>query len=262
MTPEPQPGHPAGHELPPAEPAAASKGTIRILQLYPRDMNIYGDWGNALVLAQRLRWHGYTPELLEYDVGDEFPEDVDLIVGGGGQDSGQLVIQDDLLARGSTLKQLAEDGTPMLAICGLYQLFGKFFKTRTGAVIPGIGILDVETHGTDERLIGNVTVSSPEFGSILGYENHSGQTTLGPGVEPLGTTAKGTGNNSSDGQEGARYKNIVASYLHGSLLPKNPALADFLLRTAVERKYGSFTPGTPDDRFAALAREHAARRPR
>ena len=105
-------------------------------------------------------------------------------MGGGGQDSGQLVIKDDLLSRESTLKQLAEDGTPMLVICGLYQLFGKFFKTRLGSVIPGIGILDVETHGTDQRLIGNVTVASPEFGDILGYENHSGQTTLGPGVEP------------------------------------------------------------------------------
>ena len=167
MTPQ-SPGIPHepsfGHELPPEDPAVPSKGTIRVLQLYPRDMNIYGDWGNALVLAQRLRWHGYTPELLEYNVGDPFPADVDLIVGGGGQDSGQLVIQDDLLSRESTLKALAEDGTPMLVICGLYQLFGKFFKTRLGSVIPGIGVLDVETHGTDERLIGNVTVSSPEFG--------------------------------------------------------------------------------------------------
>jgi CobQ-like glutamine amidotransferase family enzyme len=225
-------------------------------------MNIYGDWGNALVLQQRLKWHGYTPELLEYNVGDEFPDEVDLIVGGGGQDSGQLVIQDDLQSRAETLRGLAEDGTPMLLICGTYQLFGRFFKTRSGSVIPGIGVLDVETHGTDERLIGNVKVTTAEFGEVLGYENHSGQTTLGPGVAPLGTTAKGTGNNSSDGQEGARYRNIVASYLHGSLLPKNPAIADFLIRAAVERKYGSFTPGDPDDRYAVLAREHAARRPR
>ena len=239
-----------------------NKGTIRVVQLYPRDMNIYGDWGNALVLKRRLAWHGYTPELLEYNVGDDFPGDADLIVGGGGQDSGQLVIQGDLLSRGSTLQELAEDGAPMLLICGMYQLFGRFFKTRKGSVIPGIGVLDVVTHGTDERLIGNVKVESEEFGEILGYENHSGQTTLGPGVRPLGTTAKGTGNNSSDAQEGARYKNIVASYLHGSLLPKNPAIADFLIRTAVERKYGSFTAGAPDDRFAVLAREHAVRRPR
>jgi CobQ-like glutamine amidotransferase family enzyme len=150
----------------------------------------------------------------------------------------------------------------MLVICGLYQLFGRFFKTRTGAVIPGISILDVETHGTDERLIGNVKVSTNEFGDVLGYENHSGQTTLGSGVRPLGTVAKGTGNNSNDGHEGARYRNIVASYLHGSLLPKNPAIADFLIRTAAERKFGSFSPGNPDDTFAVLAREHAARRPR
>lgn len=239
-----------------------SKGTIRVLQLYPRDMNIYGDWGNALVLQQRLKWHGYTPELLEYNVGDAFPDEVDIIVGGGGQDSGQLVIQDDLQSRAETLLAMTEDGTPMLLICGMYQLFGRFFKTRTGEVIPGIGALDVETYGTDERLIGNVKVTTAEFGEVLGYENHSGQTTLGPGVAPLGTVAKGTGNNSSDGQEGARYRNIVASYLHGSLLPKNPAIADYLIRTAAERKYGSFTPGTPDDHYAVLAREHAARRPR
>ncbi|WP_285242911.1 glutamine amidotransferase [Pseudarthrobacter sp. fls2-241-R2A-127] len=242
--------------------AAPSKGTLRVVQLYPRDMNIYGDWGNALVLQRRIAWHGYTPELLEYNVGDPFPDGVDIIVGGGGQDSGQLIIQDDLQARAGQLKELAEDGAPMLVICGLYQLFGKFFKTRTGAVIPGIGILDVETQGTDERLIGNVKVSTTEFGEVLGYENHSGQTTLGSGVRPLGTVAKGTGNNSNDGHEGARFRNIVASYLHGSLLPKNPAIADFLIRTAAERKFGSFSPGAPDDAYAVLAREHAAQRPR
>ncbi|MCA4131326.1 type 1 glutamine amidotransferase [Arthrobacter sp. M4] len=245
-----------------SEQPAANKGTIRVLQLYPREMNIYGDWGNALVLQQRLKWHGYTPELLEYNVGDDFPDDVDIILGGGGQDSGQLVIQDDLQARGETLRTMAEDGTPMLVICGLYQLFGKFFKTSSGAVIPGIGILDVETHGTNERLIGNVCLDSPEFGEILGYENHSGQTKLGAGVEPLGTVTKGAGNNSKDGHEGARHRNVVASYLHGSLLPKNPAIADFLIRTAAERKFGSFTPGSPDDTFTDLARTHAARRPR
>lgn len=240
----------------------ASKGTIRVLQLYPRDMNIYGDWGNALVLKQRIRWHGYTPQLLEYNVGDEFPDNVDIILGGGGQDSGQLIIQDDLQERGPLLCDMAEDGAPMLVICGLYQLFGRFFKTSGGRLIPGIGVLDVETHGTSERLIGNVTLDSAEFGEVLGYENHSGQTTLGPGVRPLGTVTKGAGNNSKDGHEGARYRNVVASYLHGSLLPKNPAIADFLIRTAADRKFGAFVPGNPDDSFTHLAREHAARRPR
>ncbi|WP_284974525.1 glutamine amidotransferase [Arthrobacter sp. efr-133-TYG-104] len=242
--------------------AQPSKGTLRVLQLYPKDMNIYGDWGNALVLKRRIAWHGYTPELLEYNVGDPFPDDVDIIVGGGGQDSGQLVIQDDLQTRAEQLRKLADDGAPMLAICGLYQLFGKFFKTSSGSVIPGIGILDVETYGTDERLIGNVIMQTTEFGDVMGYENHSGQTTLGPGAQPLGTVTKGAGNNSKDGHEGARYKNVVASYLHGSLLPKNPAIADFLIRIAAERKFGSFVPGTPDDDYARLARAHAARRPR
>lgn len=239
-----------------------SKGTLNILQLYPREMNIYGDWGNVLVLKQRLAWHGYTANILEHSAGDTFPDDIDLIIGGGGQDSGQLVIQQDLQAIAPKLRELAEDGLPMLVICGLYQLFGNFFKTHDGTVIPGIGILDLETHGTNERLIGNVVADSEEFGEIHGYENHSGQTRLGPGVRPLGTVTKGAGNNSQDGHEGARHLNVVASYLHGSLLPKNPAIADFLLRKAAERKFGSFEAADLDDSLADLARRHAGARPR
>ncbi|MBG6184360.1 CobQ-like glutamine amidotransferase family enzyme [Arthrobacter sp. CAN_A214] len=241
---------------------ANTKGTIRVLQLYPREMNIYGDWGNVLVLKQRLSWHGYTPEILEHNAGDPFPSDVDLIIGGGGQDSGQLVIQEDLQALAPTLRGLAEENLPMLLICGLYQLFGNFFRTQNGSVIPGIGVLDLETHGGEKRLIGNVVATSPEFGDIHGYENHSGQTFLGPELAPLATVTKGEGNNATDEHEGARYRNIVASYLHGSLLPKNPAIADFLIRKAVERKFGSFDPGVIDDSLAEAARRHAATRPR
>ena len=243
--------------------------TINILQLYPREMNIYGDWGNVLVLKQRLKWYGYNANVLEYNVGDDFPSDVDLLVGGGGQDSGQVVIQDDLQGLAPTLRALAEDDVPMLAICGLYQLFGRFFKTHTGTVIPGIGLLDLETHGGTERLIGNVLSVSEEFGEIHGYENHSGQTFLGPGVKPLAEVRKGEGNNSKDQYEGARYRNVVASYLHGSLLPKNPAIADFLIEQAVSRKYGSFEPaprsaGDLEElaKLSELARRHAAQRPR
>ncbi|MHA7264147.1 type 1 glutamine amidotransferase [Arthrobacter sp. TMN-37] len=239
-----------------------SKGTISILQLYPREMNIYGDWGNVLVLKQRLAWHGYDAVLAEHNAGDSFPGDADLIIGGGGQDSGQLVIQDDLQAIGPRLRGLAEDGQPMLAICGLYQLFGRFFRTVDGTVIPGIGVLDLETVGGEERLIGNVVATSAEFGEIHGYENHSGQTFLGAGVAPLATVTKGEGNNSRDNHEGARHHNVVASYLHGSLLPKNPAIADFLIQKAVERKYGTFEPEPLDDTLADLARQHAGSRPR
>ena len=153
---------------------------IHIVQLYPRDMNIYGDWGNVLVLKQRLKWQGYNPVVTEYNPGDEFPSDADLIVGGGGQDSGQVVIQQDLQALAPSLRAMADDGLPMLVICGLYQLFGRFFKTHDGVLIPGIGVLDIETHGGPDRLIGNVLSVSEEFGEIHGYENHSGQTFLGP----------------------------------------------------------------------------------
>lgn len=238
------------------------KKSITILQLYPKDMNIYGDWGNVQVLLQRLKWHGYDTTLTDYNPGDTFPDTVDILIGGGGQDSGQDKIQQDLLAIAPKLRELAENDTPMLLICGLYQLFGNFFKTQDGHVIKGIGVLDIETHAGPERLIGNVVTQSKEFGDIIGYENHSGQTFLGRGVLPLGKVIKGAGNNGQDDSEGVRYRNIVASYLHGSLLPKNPAIADFLIEKAVTKKYGDYAPSVIDDRFAELARENALKRPR
>lgn len=236
--------------------------TIRLLQLYPRDMNIYGDWGNTLVLKRRLEWHGYNVELLTYDPGDTFPTNVDLIVGGGGQDSGQTKIGDDLLKIGPTLIELANDGLPMLMVCGLYQQFGHFFKTKDGDIIKGIGLLDIETYGGAERLIGNILTENDEFGSIIGYENHSGQTMLGPNAKPLGKVIRGAGNNGKDETEGARYKHVIGTYMHGSLLPKNPAIADYLIECAVMRKYGDFRPNVIDDHFARKAREIAAQRPR
>lgn len=236
--------------------------SLRLLQLYPRDMNIYGDWGNTLVLKRRMEWHGYQVTLLEYNPGDAFPESVDLIVGGGGQDSGQDTIQADLLSIGDTLHQLADDGVPMLMICGLYQLFGNFFKTQDGHIINGIGLLDIETHAGPERLAGNIATKSELFGDIIGYENHSGQTFLGKNATPLATVIKGAGNNGQDDTEGVLYKNVIASYMHGSLLPKNPAIADWLIEQAATKKYGEFTPTVIDDRFADAARTVAFKRPR
>lgn len=238
------------------------KNPINLLQLYPRDMNIYGDWGNTLVLKRRLEWHGYVVNLMSYNPGDTFPDDVDLIVGGGGQDSGQSRIEADLRAISPRLKALADDDVPMLMICGLYQLFGHFFKTKDGKIIDGIGILDVETVGGPERLIGNIVTSSDEFGLIVGYENHSGLTTLGPRAIPFGTVVRGAGNNNTDTTEGARYRNVIGTYLHGSLLPKNPAVADWLIEQAVTRKYGEFDATVIEDRFADKARDVAQRRPR
>ena len=239
-----------------------SEKNITILHLYPHDMNIYGDWGNVLTVKRRLEWHGYTPQIVDYNPGDTFPNDVDIVIGGGGQDSGQDTIQDDLLSIGQKLRDLAGTDTPMLVICGLYQLFGKFFKAQDGHIIEGISLLDIETHAGPERLVGNIVTKSSQFGEIIGYENHSGQTFLGKNVEPLGQVIKGAGNNGQDNSEGARYKNVLASYMHGSLLPKNPLIADFLIEKAVTKRYGEFIPTVIDDRFAELARDIAKRRPR
>jgi CobQ-like glutamine amidotransferase family enzyme len=239
-----------------------NKQTITVLQLYPRDMNIYGDFGNALVIQRRLQWYGYSVRLLAYNPGDTFPDNVDIIVGGGGQDSGQNKIQADLVSIGPRLKRLADDGVPMLMVCGLYQLFGTFFKTASGETLEGIGLLDVETYGKSERLIGNIILESDEFGLVYGYENHSGQTFLGKKVTALGRVRLGAGNNMKGGHEGARYNNVIGTYLHGSLLPKNPVLADFLIETAVKNRYGDFSDDVIDDSFAELARKAAAKRPR
>lgn len=236
--------------------------TIRLLQLYPSEMNIYGDWGNTLTLKRRLEWRGYKVELLEHHPGAEFPMDVDLIIGGGGQDSGQDKIKDDLIKIGPNLQKLTDDDVPMLMICGLYQLFGRFFQTKDGQKIEGIGIFKAETYGGPKRLIGNIVTKSDEFGEIIGYENHSGLTTLDDDQASLGTVVKGDGNNGEDGSEGARYKNVIGSYLHGSLLPKNPKLADFLIEKAISKKLGSFKLQELDDSLTRQARIIAKDRPR
>lgn len=239
-----------------------SRQTIRILQLYPQDMNIYGDAGNVLTLQRRLEWYGYDAQVLSYNVGDVFPEEFDLVVAGGGQDSGQVKILDDLLERGPRLVALAEDGMPMLVVCGTYQLFGRFFTTLDGQTLTGIGLLDMETYGTRDRLIGNIVTESEEFGEIVGYENHSGQTYL-KGAAPLARTVRGAGNNLSDGHEGARIHNVIGTYLHGSLLPKNPRVADFLIDRALKRSLQETLEGKSlDDSLAAKARSVAKTRPR
>lgn len=234
---------------------------LRILHLYPREMNIYGDWGNVLTIMRRAEWHGFEAEVVQHHPGKPFPKDVDIIIGGGGQDSGQTVVKEDLLRIAGDLRALADDNVPMLMICGLYQLFGRFFKTASGEEIPGIGIFKMETHAGPTRLIGNIVTKTP-FGDLIGYENHSGLTILDDDQPALGVVQKGAGNNTSDNTEGAIYKCVFGSYLHGSLLPKNPVFADALIEAAVFRKYGHFEPAIIDDMFATKAREFAKKRPR
>ena len=244
-----------------AAQAAGERGLV-IVSLYPRDMNIYGDRGNVLALTRRAWAHGFAPRVVEVNPGDPLPPQVDVVVGGGGQDSGQGRVALDLVTKGEELRRLATEGVPMLMICGLYQLFGHRFVTHTGDELTGIGVLDVETRGGDTRMIGNIVVESDEFGEVIGYENHSGDTVLGPGSRPLGRVTRGAGNNPRDGVEGARSHNVIGSYLHGSLLPKNPAISDFLVTTAARRRYNDFEPKVIEDHTAQSARAAAKRRPR
>ena len=239
-----------------------SRPTLDVLHLYPRDMNIYGDWGNVLTIKRRLEWRGYDAHLMSYDPGDPFPAGADIVIGGGGQDSGQDRVHEDLLGISDRLREMAADGVAMLMVCGMFQLFGRSFVTSQERVLEGIGLFDMQTRAGPQRLIGNIVLSSERFGTVVGYENHSGRTVLGPGVRPLGTVVKGAGNNGDDGAEGAMAHNVIGTYLHGPLLPKNPAVADFLIERAAVRRYGHLEGTPPDDSLAALAREVATARPR
>lgn len=237
------------------------KHSVKIMHIYPREMNMYGDRGNVLTIIRRLEWHGYSANLVEHHPGKVFDDQVDIIIGGGGQDSGQSVVQDDLVKIGDNLHKLADQDVPMLMVCGMYQLFGRFFKTASGEKIPGISIFQAETHAGPERLIGNVVTESP-FGELIGYENHSGLTLLDDDQPALGKILSGKGNNGEDRTEGAIYNHVYGTYLHGSLLPKNPELADALVEAAVVHSGQIFEPRIIDDTFATHAREVASNRPR
>lgn len=211
---------------------------LKILHLYPKEMNLYGDHGNILTLKRRCEWRGINVEVIAHEPGEALPEDIDIIFGGGGQDSGQGKIEADLQKIAPKLKTFIDGGTPTLVICGLYQLLGQYFETYDGHRIEGAKVLDISTKAGPERLIGNIVINTPEFGEIVGYENHSGLTSLGKGSKAFGTVIKGAGNNGEDMTEGIKYQNCIGSYLHGPILPKNPRLADYLIAKALERKYG------------------------
>ena len=239
---------------------SASKGTITLVHLYPREMSIYGDLGNTRCLAARIARHGYTARVVDHHPGGELPADAHVLLGGGGQDSGQVRVEDDLAVQADTLRAMAGDGLPMLMICGMYQLFGNAFITVDGKTLPGLGILDVTTQGGATRMIGPVVLDTA-YGSVVGYENHSGATTLGSGQAAFGKVVAGFGNNGQDAMEGAQTGNVIGSYLHGPILPANPALADHFIALAAERATGRpFEPAVMDDRLADEAHARQARR--
>ena len=232
---------------------------LNILHLYPNELNTYGDHGNALTLKRRVQWHGLEPVIHHHHPGSALPEGIDMVIGGGGQDSAQSDVQADILRIGGRLHELAEAGVPMILICGTYQLFGHRFVTSLGEEVRGIGIFDIETFGGPKRMIGNLMVQS-DYGVLFGFENHSGQTFLGEGQKPLGKVRRGAGNNGKDKTEGARTNNVLGTYMHGPFLPNNPQFCDELIKIAAANKGVELPPAKIDDSLAALARSAARRR--
>lgn len=210
-------------------------------------MNIYGDTGNITALKKRCEWRGIEVEVRNISVGDKLKKgNCDLFFFGGGQDQSQNEVARDLVSsikqpssggKYQVLRDEIERGVPLLSICGGYQLLGEYYQPFAGSKLKGLGIFPAYTVASHERKIGNIVIDT-EFGKLVGFENHSGKTFLKDGAKPLGKVIKGFGNNGEDSSEGCIYKNSIGCYMHGSLLPKNPVLADWLIKKALEVKYG------------------------
>ena len=211
--------------------------TIRIAHLYPKLLNIYGDGGNILTLKKRCEWRGISVEIDDINIGDNFKEH-DIYFIGGGQDAQQVEVANDLQNHKEFLTAERDRGAVFLGICGGYQLMGHYYQPHDGEKLSGISLLDAYTVAGHERFIGNVT-SKTEYttpNSLVGFENHSGLTYLQGETKPLATVVVGHGNNGQDKTEGARYKNVFGTYLHGSFLPKNVHFADYMLELALGEK--------------------------
>lgn len=229
---------------------------LRIAHLYPDLMNIYGDWGNVLTMRYRAERRGIQVQIHQVGVGTSLePGQYDFYFFGGGQDHGQVAVSEDLPRIASTLKQEVEAGAGLLSVCGGYQLLGASYHTADGQDLPGAHVLPVMTAGGDARMMNNIVVAiNPQLSidrsksaTLVGFENHSGRTQLLDGAMPLGRVIKGNGNNGQDGTEGVVYKAAIGTYLHGSCLPKNPHLADWLLQASLKRNYGEVVLAPLDD---------------
>ena len=233
---------------------------LKICHMYPDVLNLYGDRGNVICMTKRLRWRGIDASVTKLPIGDSRSlAGFDLVFIGGGQDFEQQVLLSDLhRGKDREIKAAVEDGVTFLTICGGYQMLGSYYETFDGKRCDFIGALDLYTKGSPKRMIGNYKFRcSPSAGGsvVVGFENHSGKTWLGSGLEPLGKILSGFGNNGEDGSEGAHYKNVFGTYSHGPLLPKNPELCDLILKTALERKYGSAELLPLDDGFELRAHD-------
>ena len=212
---------------------------LRICHLYGNLMNTYGDNGNLLMLQHRAKKLGYEVETTLISLEEDFnAEDFDIVMFGGGQDFEQTVVAKDLQNKKEALIQYIEDNGVVVAICGGFQLLGRYYVNASGERLNGISAIDVCTNGQfPSRLIGDIEIFNEEFGEMyLGYENHIGRTYLGKNMKPLGKVVKGFGNNEEDHVEGCHYKNVFCSYFHGPILVRNQHLADRIIETAAERQ--------------------------
>jgi hypothetical protein len=231
---------------------------LRIAHLYAHFLNIYGDRGNIIALSQRALWRGIEVKVEAIDLNQKTdPDYYDLYFVGGGQDRQQIVIAEDLLKRADDLKTASSNGAVILSVCGGYQLLGHYYKPHDGPELKGISLLDAYTVAGNRRMIGNVTIKGDDGSTLVGFENHSGKTYLGHGVPPLGKIVVGNGNNGEDKTEGAACGTIYGTYLHGSLLPKNPLFADRLLMQALKRRYSDVNLTALDDNLENQAHKRA-----
>ncbi len=215
------------------------KRQIRLAHLYPKMLNIYGDLGNVLTIKKRCEWRDIEITIDEIEIGDPMSEH-DMYFIGGGQDMQQIAVAKELQKNKAFLQNEQNLNAVFLAICGGYQLLGNYYQPHDGERLEGIGLLDVYTVAGSNRFIGNVTaeVDYLKKKTLVGFENHSGLTYLNGNTKPISHIIIGKGNNGKDKTEGARYKNVFGTYLHGSFLPKNPHFADYLIELALQKKYG------------------------
>ena len=237
---------------------------LRVLSLYPEQMNIYADRGNIIFLRRRCAWRGISFVHAGAGLGEQIdPAEADLIYIGGGQDRDQRLVAEDMLrTKREAIATAADDGVAVLAVCGGYQLLGHSYQLGDER-IPGLGLVDLKTaREPGPRLIGNVAIEV-DLGrgprEVAGFENHGGRTYLGDGVQPLGTVVRGFGNNGRDGGEGVRRGSVIGTYIHGPLLPKNAWLADHLIATALARREGAPVALEPLDDELELAAHESAR---
>jgi lipid II isoglutaminyl synthase (glutamine-hydrolysing) len=244
------------------------KQKIVVGHLYPDYLNIYADRGNMAVLERRAAWRGIGFDYRAIGLGEEAnPDEHDLYYVGGGQDREQALVAPDLATKGESLQEAVDGGAAFLAVCGGYQLLGRFYRDRSGAELPGIGLLPHHTVAGERRMIGDVLLECElEPGhrrALAGFENHAGRTYLDEGAEPLGRVVAGFGNNGEDGVEGSRVGNVLGTYLHGPLLPRNPWLADWLIGRALSRRLGDAPDLEPlPDDFESSAQRVSAERAR